>query len=730
MEKKNKNILSIVLLSLSLVGVVGAAAAITKGFSEFPDIVLSSSEETVTHVEENPSQQEETFEIVDVSEIYGKLYLKDIYGATSKQVIDLNSEKLGEDTILKYRTKTFDLFYDEEHDNNLNLSEYKWGFEVGYILKNGHVFKGLYGLNKDNPTNSFPETALYGYYSEIIFSLNGLVPDNGLSVCSTIKTKEDGKIFIMSSEDPDLITSWASINFNNSTKYLSVSEQTYPVRPDYTVMSNAPEEEIQLSVEINERRGGSYYSPTVYFFDKNIHNSSMVIDNSNGEYEKFYIVISTNTKSDVYLDELVATFQSKCDDYKIYIYIYGQYTEIPEPIAEAPDHAGHYKISFSNKEIAEYCDSYGTAHLIGSVHHPGQISPASISKTYFKLNSITTYQNGSIIDTIDNISGCSRTALEFWVEGSNIIPQWGLINEFDSCLYVGLNNSENTVYEIDLVISHIDSEDCFNSFFINHYEELEMSNSYTEHFNQGDYLLVDIKSVTSNKTIGINYNLNAKVIETDNVTINTQIQRNLNENYYLNYYVVGLTGTVHLHFTDGNESGSNDKQISGIISKFTIYVNGETGGSIEYLDNEGFSQTINRREDLKIKSNTEYVLMFSSTSTDLDYEQLIYSSETAYASIYVEDGNYDEDYSYFEEGDLMSFDGVYIDCIDGSYELRIEDVANSRTACWIREITPLDRYNSCYCYLTTSGEDDAESHVFISFKNIANVQIYEAGEDW
>ena len=69
MEKKKKNIIFIVLLSLSLVGVVGAAAALTKGFSDLPNFVLSSSEEN-----KSPSQQEESFNLDDVSDIYGKLY--------------------------------------------------------------------------------------------------------------------------------------------------------------------------------------------------------------------------------------------------------------------------------------------------------------------------------------------------------------------------------------------------------------------------------------------------------------------------------------------------------------------------------------------------------------------------------------------------------------------------------------------------------------------------------
>ena len=122
--------------------------------------------------------------------------------------------------------------------------------------------------------------------------------------------------------------------------------------------------------------------------------------------------------------------------------------------------------------------------------------------------------------------------------------------------------------------------------------------------------------------------------------------------------------------------------------------------------------------------------MFSQTTAELDWEQFIYSSETAYGSIYVEDGNYDEDYSYYDEGDLISFDAIYINCTDGTYELIINDNDNSRTSCWIRDITPIDRYNSCYCYLTTAGDDGEESHAFISYKTIEWVQIYEAGEDW
>ena len=725
MEKKNKNILSIVLLSLSLVGVVGAAAAITKGFSELPDIVLSSSEEITTHVEENTSQQEETFEIVDVSEIYGKLYLKDIYGVTSKQTIDLTSEKAGDDTILKYRTKTHDLYYDEEHDESLDLSEYKWGLEIGYVLKNGHVFKGLYGLNKNNPSFDFPETSLYGYYSDIIFSLNGIAPENGLTICSTTETEEKGKIFIMSSEEPELITSFADFYINGHNNYSSDRTNSYPSRPNYYCITNVSNELMNISVSVEERRGGFYYEPVEYNFENDINGNLIQIDNTNNKYTKMYFLLSCSEQTEVYLEELINCFRVKDKDYTAYLYVFGQQNE-PEPTSEVPEDPGLYHITITNKQLGEYAvDS--EVKLISSVRS-GQTIPRVVQNVYFQLKAIKICDGEEIIGGIAGLDSSTRTNLSFRIAGSSIIPEEELVNEYDTVFNVMLNNSESITYEIALAIIDIENPDCFGSCFINNFEYLPNASDliFNRELEAKSYYTIEPKNINSTQNIEFSHLYSISAVETDNPTINHQINDLPFDNRYLEKITINPNYSISLKFKDVNNS------ITGTVHKMSIYVNEtiyDVYPNLKYLDTNKNTLLITERNDLKINSGKEYIFMFSASSNDLDYEQLIYTSKTSYGSIYVEDGNYDEDYSYFEEGDLMSFDGVYIDCNDGSYELRIEDVANSRTACWVREIHP-ENHNHCYCYLTMSGEEGDETFSFLSFKSIYYVQVYEAGEDW
>lgn len=715
MEKKNKNILSIVLLSLSLVGVVGAAAAITKGFSEFPDIVLGGSEEVITHVEENTSQQEETFEIVDVSEIYGKLHLKDIYGVSSKQIINLDSEKIGDDVILKYRTKTHDIFYDEEHDENLDLTEYKWALEVGYILKNGHVFKGTYGFDTNkNPSYTFTDTSIYGYYSEIVFSLNGTIPDNGLSVCSTTTTDKKSKIFVMSSENPELIKSYVDFTIDGAEiGYSCDGTDSYPIRPDYYCLTNVYDQLINISIAIEERRGGFYYDPVEYTFNKDIQNNLLQINNSDGEYCKMYFLLSCFEQTDVYLDELIGCFSLKNGDYNAYLYVYGQYKE-PDPISEVPEEPGLYHITITNKQLGEYAvDS--EVNFITIVR--SETIPRTIQHVYFQLKGIKVSDGEEIIGSIANLDSSSRTNLSFRIGGSSLVPEEILVNEYDTQYQVMLNNSEDIVYEISLVIIEIENSDCFNTCFINNYEYFPNATDslFYRQLEANGYYTLDFRNIFASKNLTFDSHYIISVIETDNNTINNLIQDLPGNDRYLESLSIDSNYNISLKFRNTEEP------ITGKVHIFSIFIN-ETAydlyPSIHYLDSSKNSIIVTERNDLKLQSETEYIIKFSYGS-DLNNEQIIFTDCGAHGIVYAGDGNLDES-SYFEEGDLMDFDGVFVDCSDNLYEIRFQGWFLSAL---ITDLSPT-RSSSRYCYLTIGQSSIA----FASYQFSGNVSIYESGE--
>ena len=191
-QMKRNKVFSVIFIGIFLVGIIGAAAALTKNFSVIPDVLISHSEEVIEHKE---TAERTESEVLTKSDLSDALYFRmEMYERKTSWTGGYASHEFGVNSI--DNNIVYEAVYNHLDD------DYRWGMKIEAILKNGLVKKYYCGMdsNIDNTISyEYPENLGRNYL--ICFSKNGAEP-NLESDIENVTPPEDGwkKLQIIDSE--------------------------------------------------------------------------------------------------------------------------------------------------------------------------------------------------------------------------------------------------------------------------------------------------------------------------------------------------------------------------------------------------------------------------------------------------------------------------------------------------------------------------------------------------
>lgn len=649
---KKNNVLKIVLLTFVLAGVVGAAAALTKGFKEIPEFVLNETE-TIEHHEEHQEQQQEHEEQIhftkdDIVEITGEILLQDDrreYPVKTKSLEREDSDN--GDILLKYETVAHDID-NGDPDNLYSIIDYRWGAKISYILSDGRVSNEYYGCNNQHkPNKEFPRSCLNGYYTYLYFSLNGIEPNNGTYKCDEIKTKDTGKIFVMSSandENPDLYSSYGDLTVNGSSVNLQSSED-YPNRPEFFALFNDDEGQLlNLEFTITERTCNDKFNE--FIINKDSTNHDLKIDNTNKEYNKFYVLLSNKEQQSNYLDELVKKFDINKDKYNTSLYIYGKLNDEPvepidPPVISNPSDIGIYKLTINNSDLINYFDEYNEINVLSNVRHK-ENNKWITESIYFYIENIKTYNNGELVNNINNFDSPSKSHLLIRL-GNSYIPELSDEGDYGTTLSIGISNISDIYYEFNLVIIYFETDNNFGQIFLDNYQYFDSPLYYETIFNKFDYITIEPLISTSATYNYLRFD-GGNIIQVESEEYFNP--KSLSEDWYFSGLKVNNNLEMTLIYNNDDPEDDYDEPIEQEIfigkGKIGLYLNYENPlipfcNKTTYLNSDEvdiLSLLVQRRNDLKMTTiNVEsYQFHFAEMDEDAHFTQ-IYTDRIAYARV-------------------------------------------------------------------------------------------------
>lgn len=634
---KNKVIKAIIWILL-IFGIIGAAAALSKGFTEIPEFLITETE-TIEHHEGTSEQHHEEqihFTKDDVLEISGEILLQNVSKGMDVQrrefIIDDSNV---DDTVLKFEIETY---YNNGIEDSYSITDFKWGAKISYVLSNGSISNDYYGCNnKHEPKTVFPESCLNGCKTYIYFSLNSINPNNELYLCDELNAKEVGKLFVMSSgsqENPDFFDAFGRIYLNNGVyDYIpmecSINDDNKPYY--YSFLNDPTEDEYELSIHIEEVYCNEQSKE--YNFSKSTDNKKLTIDNTQGIYSKFFILLTSDNQSREFLDEKVIEYNISDNNYSASLIIYGELNS-DNPEFNMPSHPGEYLININNSDLASYFDAFGSADIFVTNYNPSQ-------KIYFKINYIKTFVNGDLVDTIDNLEDSNMSSLEV-MPSNNYIPSLNY-----SILYIGMNTSDDEIsYCIDVVIIYFESLENFGDLFLRNYSEIgNGDNAYKSLYNKYDYLTIEplinnIHNIHSDGYIEIKLPI-CKLIQVDTDEFDDEEfdPLSISDEWQLYSYKVRVDDLkIKLRFKNISYL-SQEREVFIGKGKFSIYLNSEPD-FIDYFKyysevSEMYSILVERRNDLKLKGTDLLTIEFGHMES-IDDSICLYTDGNAVGSIPLE----------------------------------------------------------------------------------------------
>lgn len=391
---KNKVIKAIIWI-LVIFGIIGAAAALSKGFTEIPEFLINETE-TIEHHGSQQSGENSEEQILEAQDVNNIVDYEITY-----YVKDKSSHSAGASSMAMRKLNDSDhIFYATEAVESGASKNKKFGIKAKFLLIDGsfRVLNCGITIKNDNVYScsySFPEYN-YSNFHIVCFSFDGLEPDisskfgNDYYVYETIETDFDSKIFVYSCNVPQYINQQIVISLKNND--YSQSKTSYHYTSGFAYLNfNQLENlsEIKLNLIITE-----FYSNNLTFnhnFDKTI--------SLNSNFERITICYSNNEETLNYYDydELITELNFKDGDFKCKLWICGHNPEDPLGPEVSILPGGIYNISLTRDLLQSYYNENDEYRLIDNEYG---------DESFWLLSVETTYDNERI-DFWDNGSQCS-----------------------------------------------------------------------------------------------------------------------------------------------------------------------------------------------------------------------------------------------------------------------------------------------------------------------------------
>lgn len=455
-DMKKSNVLKTVLFFLLIVGVVGATAALTKGFTEFPKIVLSETEEqTEHHVSEDTVNSDPNIQYQDIKDIEDyeiKLVSKFGNGKTSG-----NMSELSNGSGYFY---TFSMVRDEQT---------YWGINIKFLLSNGSFKKLDYGFKESQNGSQDPaipfSTENKGSNHLVIFSYDGTAPnidnkfEDDFVIDSEYKLEFGFKIFTYICTEPQFKYENVSINLYNDNYSRTKSLDYIDHRDGERIfVFNGVSNETILNYNISIDTIYSYNVSYQHDFINNI----LSLDKS---YEIIVFSYSNylNESEITSYDEIIDSITFEDGDYKTNIWIYGNVNHS----SDAPE-AGRYKISLSKSTLLStpvVPPRVGNCYdlIIDAADYPEY----SLEEIEILRSDDTEYDywSGEIVDS----------ELYIEIDPSSSHFGFGGFNFYDASL-LEVPEDDDYLINIYLTIKTTGQKEAFTDLFMNNYQKLNSKN--------------------------------------------------------------------------------------------------------------------------------------------------------------------------------------------------------------------------------------------------------------
>lgn len=455
MSEKGKKILTIVLSCFLLVGIVGAAAALTKNFTEVPELIVDNTTEQIIHgggssedsddePEEQPEQPVEPIEPGELSDVIA-----------CKLTIFYNSEN-GSGGTSKELSESSD-FNTVYYDIKARDSFTKFGIYFEYVLNTGSVKKYNFGLEGTSTRNYKGITELPESLSNYLIvvekdgnepidfvSNSEYQPDSGFNKLATYSTEIGAKIFVYGSLEKSLESTKITISYNGSsqqqTRFVGDEDEffrfSYPVSDpgsfvvDMTIRRTF-DDETYIDNEYND-----------FVILSSIPDCDSVILVFYYDYEE---QSPRMDEEDIYVDGFDLADTNPGREFRIHCDIFKTFNDDPGE-ESYPYYSGYYRIALTRNEIIRL-NNNGVIRLITpdpleeQHHHEGDtrfklISVSTIiddkyydswyAARYRDINygtSLEIHQDGSSLET--QITGFNDTSIggEWYIDGHITPPE-------------------------------------------------------------------------------------------------------------------------------------------------------------------------------------------------------------------------------------------------------------------------------------------------------------------
>ena len=473
----------IILSVLLLVGVVGGLAAITKGFSEFPEIIVHS-EEVVQHEGGNNNSSISNDDPITATEV--------------SEAVDFNMTlyQYNVNYPNSYSSGEFCSSFDNDNfifdviNNDFNNEDDRWAVELNYILKTGKIKKYYCGMDNSSMHSisyEYPDNLAKEYL--LCFSKNGgepdlendfqeipYTPDGGWKKLKVLDYDLGFKFYIYGSDKAQFLYDILTVSANDGNTWSKDETRTSyhydDVNYKYIKFSYNTEDKSQLNFSMNLNQKWTDNIDKEFTFEN-------VVSLDVSDYDSVLITYSNNGDDyePIDYDELVDEIVIPNGDFigKLFVHVI-YHIDNPEP-SNIPTELGIYKIKLTRNDIISI-NNNGTILFIDTDDRENDDND-----TLFSLLSVVSSYNDQVIDEW-NDGGCHcesnyGNSLEIWQDGSSIESEIFGKNDNNSGSagwYIDgfLTPSEiNYTLEIMIRIVQIGRETDFTDAFLAYFEKVD-----------------------------------------------------------------------------------------------------------------------------------------------------------------------------------------------------------------------------------------------------------------